>query len=34
MFDIEFWEDKNGYSDVTDYIEKLSQKTDKSGRIN
>ena len=34
MFDIEFWEDKKGYSDVTDYIESLSTKSDKNSRIN
>lgn len=34
MFDIEFWEDKKGYSDVADYIESLSTKNDKSSRIN
>ena len=33
MFDIEFWEDKKGYSDVADYIEKLSQKSNKDSRI-
>lgn len=34
MFDIEFWEDKKGYSDVADYIENLSRKSDKNSRIN
>lgn len=34
MFDIEFWEDDKGYSDVSDYIEKLSQKKDKDSKIN
>lgn len=34
MFDIEFWEDKKGYSDVADYIENLSMKSDKNSRIN
>ena len=34
MFDIEFWEDKKGYSDIADYIEKLSMKSDKNSRIN
>ena len=34
MFDIEFWEDKKGYSDVTDYIESLSTKSDKKSMIN
>ena len=34
MFDIEFWEDKKGYSDVADYIESLSIKSDKNSRIN
>lgn len=34
MFDIEFWEDKKGYSDVADYIENLSNKSDKDSRVN
>lgn len=34
MFDIEFWEDKKGYSDVADYIENLSKKSDKDSRVN
>ncbi len=34
MFDIEFWEDKKRYSDVADYIESLSTKSDKNSRIN
>ena len=34
MFDIEFWEDKKGYSDVAYYIENLSMKSDKNSRIN
>lgn len=34
MFNIEFWEDKNGFSDVSDFIEKLSKKKDKSSRVN
>lgn len=33
MFDIEFWEDKKGYSDVADYIENLSKKSDKNSRV-
>lgn len=34
MFDIEFWEDKKDYSDVADYIENLSKKSDKDSRVN
>lgn len=34
MFDIEFWEDKKGYSDVADYILSLSTKSDKNSMIN
>lgn len=34
MFDVEFWEDSKGFSDVADYIEKLSKKKDKESRIN
>ena len=34
MFDIEFWEDKKGYSDVLYYIENLSKKSDKNSRVN
>ena len=34
MFDIDFWEGQDGYSDVAEYIENLSKKTDKNSRIN
>ena len=34
MFDIKFWEDQDGYSDVAEYLEKLSKKNDKNSRIN
>lgn len=36
MYRIEFYEDKNGYSEVTEYIQKLSKKalTSKEHRIN
>ena len=34
IYDIYFYEDKDGFSPVYDYIQTLSQKTDKDSRIN
>ena len=34
MFDIIFYEDENGNSPVYDFIQELTQKTDKDSRIN
>jgi len=34
MYEIYFYEDKNGNSPVFDYIQALSQRTDKDSRIN
>ena len=34
MFDIEFWEDEKGNSDVKNFIEELSKKKDKNSIIN
>lgn len=34
MFDIYFYEDKNGNVPILNYIQELSQKTDKDSRIN
>ena len=33
-FEIEFYEDNNGFSDVAEYIKKLSLKKDKDSKIN
>ena len=34
MYDIYFYDDKDGNSPIIDYIEELSKKTDKNSRIN
>lgn len=33
MYEIEFYEDKNGISEIADYIKKLNQKLSRTYRI-
>ena len=34
MYNVVFYKDKNNYSEVEDYLQKLQKKNDKNSRIN